>query len=74
MVTLPIELGVFYIRHPSEERGNITSIVRKDFLHVIGDGRTSVSELLDKSMRASLQFNKAQISSDGLLEYVPNKK
>ncbi len=57
LVSYPLELGVFYVRFPSEEKGRITSIVSKEFLSVIGDGISSVKELLKTKERAELQLD-----------------
>jgi hypothetical protein len=51
------EVGIFYYRYPGEERGRISGIVRKEFLAVRGDGRSSMIALLRKSKRAVLQLN-----------------
>lgn len=51
LVDLPIELGVFYVKHPGKQ-GRVTSIVRKDFLSIVGDGESSVGQLLRKNTRA----------------------
>ncbi|MEP0985932.1 hypothetical protein [Ekhidna sp.] len=53
MVDYPIELGVFYIKYPDRE-GLITSIVRKNFLKVTGDGKSTIIELVKKKERALL--------------------
>ncbi len=57
LVNLPIELGVFYVRLPEDKKGCVTSIVRKRFLSVIGDGTSSIKELLTQNMRAQLMAN-----------------
>lgn len=57
LVDLPIELGVFFIRHPDQPKGRITSIVQKNFLSVIGDGKHTVRELLTTNWRAALQLD-----------------
>jgi hypothetical protein len=59
-----VELGVFYIRYPGE-KGIVTSIVRKEFLSVTGDGNSSIMDLLQKSPRAMLT---ADLSSDFLMQ------
>ena len=63
LVDYPIELGVFYVRFPDNEKGHVTSIVRKNFLSVKGDGNHSIIELLSKNIRASLT---ADLESDHL--------
>ena len=40
------EFGVFYYRHPSEERGHIFSVTTKTFPAVVGDGRQTLEELI----------------------------
>ncbi|GEO21269.1 hypothetical protein [Cyclobacterium qasimii] len=40
------EAGVFYYRLPSQSSGVIPSIVLKDFLTVIGDGKTNLKDLV----------------------------
>lgn len=63
LVEYPIELGVFFVRRPSETTGQITSIVRKRFLSVVGDGSQSINQLLKQSDRALLT---ADLQSDFL--------
>ncbi len=65
-VDYPIELGVFFVRLPSKE-GYVTSIVRKEFLEVTGDGKSSVMELLSNSPRAVLtaDFSCALLKKEG---------
>lgn len=50
------EAGIFYIRIPGEEKGRITGIVSKEFLKVVGDGRTTIEELLKTNKRFALQL------------------
>lgn len=54
-IDYPIELGVFYYRYPSQEKGRVISIVSKDFLTVEGDGRHTLQQLVASSPRAALQ-------------------
>ncbi len=49
------EVGIFYFRYPDNESGEISGIVRKEFLKVIGDGSNSIYELLQNDKRAILQ-------------------
>ena len=51
LVDFSIELGVFYIKYP-ERTGKITSIVRKEFLEVEGDGESTIIQLLENNSRA----------------------
>ncbi|UTW54631.1 ATP-grasp domain-containing protein [Kordiimonas sp. SCSIO 12610] len=47
------EAGVFYIRHPGDEVGSITSLTLKYFPKVIGDGSKTLRELIMADSRAS---------------------
>lgn len=46
------EFGVFYCRRPSEERGRVVSITRKVFPVVVGDGTSTLEELVLRDPRA----------------------
>lgn len=48
------EVGIFYCRMPGEEKGRLTGIVRKEFMSIVGDGRSTVYQLLQKQTRALL--------------------
>ncbi len=55
-ITYPIELGVFYYRHPDEKQGHVSSIIMKDFLSVTGDGVHNIESLLLQNDRGTLQL------------------
>jgi membrane protein DedA with SNARE-associated domain len=48
----PKEAGIFYYRFPSEERGHIFGITRKEFPTIVGDGARTVRELIEADPRA----------------------
>jgi len=50
------EVGIFYYHYPNEEKGNISGIVKKEFLSVTGDGVSTVEQLLLKNKRYILQL------------------
>lgn len=56
LIDLPLEFGVYYIRFPSEENGKVNSITAKEFLHVQGDGKKTLQELIFEKDRAMLQW------------------
>lgn len=72
LVEYPIELGIFYVRHPNEEHGSITSITQKKFLGVTGDGKSTVEQLLRSSARAALQLDFDHPRFAKLMKRVPN--
>jgi membrane protein DedA with SNARE-associated domain len=50
----PLEAGIFYYRFPHESRGHIFAITEKIFPVLVGDGKTTVAELIAKDSRARL--------------------
>ncbi len=48
------EVGVFYYRTPGELHGEIFAVTEKVFPSIIGDGKSTFEELLQKDVRASL--------------------
>ncbi len=55
-INLPNEIGVFYYRVPGNSTGNISGIVQKELLSIIGDGKSSIEELLTKDPRYQFQL------------------
>lgn len=70
IISHPIELGVFYIRIPNEEKGKVVSIAEKGFLKVKGNGHQTIKELMQKDYRASLQIDR--LNKHINLESIPN--
>jgi hypothetical protein len=56
-ITYDNEIGVFYSRHPKEEKGMISSIVIKEFLTIEGDGKLTIEELLSQNVRARFRWS-----------------
>lgn len=52
MVNCEGEAGVFYVREPHETKGRILSLTLKYFPYVVGDGATSLRELILRDPRA----------------------
>jgi hypothetical protein len=52
MIEAEGEAGVFYVREPGEKHGRIISLTLKYFPHVIGDGRSTLRELIFADPRA----------------------
>jgi len=50
------EVGIFYVRKPNEALGKITGIVSKEFLSIIGDGQSTMLELIKRNPRSHLQL------------------
>ena len=64
------ELGVFYVREPDNINGRITGLVAKEFLTVIGDGSSTVLELIKKDPRSHFQLKELQKRFGNKLRHV----
>jgi len=67
----PIELAILYYKHPNEDEGVISSICRKEFLSVTGNGQDNVETLMRKSDRAILQLDRFEKEKSKLLKHIP---
>ncbi|MEO8236452.1 MAG: D-alanine--D-alanine ligase [Flavobacterium sp.] len=56
LIPYPNEIGIFYVRFPNQEKGKITGIVAKEFLIVIGDGKSTIKELIKQNPRFEMQL------------------
>ena len=54
----PHEAGIFYYRFPHESRGHIFAITEKLFPVLVGDGKSSVTELVWRDPRARFMADK----------------
>jgi membrane protein DedA with SNARE-associated domain len=48
----PHEVGIFYFRFPHESRGRVFAITEKEFPIIVGDGRSTISDLVWADPRA----------------------
>jgi hypothetical protein len=72
-VDLPLEFGVFYTRFPQDQNGQVTSVVRKEMLHVVGDGASTLKELILQKDRAKLQWGTLKTTYQNQLAEVLEK-
>ena len=61
MVNYPLEVSVFYIRHPNEKKGRITGFLHKIPLHVLGNGKDTLEKLVYMHPKAAKR--KAEVKS-----------
>ncbi len=52
MIEAEGEAGVFYVREPGATRGRIHSLTLKYFPHIVGDGHSTIGELIHADPRA----------------------
>ena len=55
-VNYPLEVSVFYYRFPNREKGTITGFIKKEFLQVKGDGRSTLWELIKNYNRVQFRL------------------
>ncbi|MEA5257474.1 hypothetical protein VB264_06755 [Arcicella aquatica] len=71
-ITFDIELGVLYYRYPNQPKGQVSSITRKEFLSVTGDGKSSIEELMQANTRARFQLENMRIRlGEKIKEVIP---
>jgi len=68
------ECGIFYHRIPTEEKGKISSITLKRFLSVIGDGKSTLEELILADKRAKLYIDLFKKNHQNKLKKIPRNK
>ncbi len=54
LIDLPVEAGVMFYRYPDGSKQGILSVTLKDFLTVVGDGVSTLEELVNSNFRAVL--------------------
>jgi hypothetical protein len=74
-IPLENEVGIFYYRFPNKEKGHISGMVQKEFLTVLGDGQSTILELLKKNNRYILQLpSLIKVYGNKLHEVLPEGK
>jgi hypothetical protein len=66
-LTHEFECGIFYYRHPQEKSGKVSSITLKEFLTIIGNGKSTTKELVQSDDRAFLYYD--LIKDDPLIDW-----
>lgn len=57
MVNYPMEVSVFYVRHPKSKKGMVTGFLHKIPLQIEGDGTHTVKELVTMHPKANKRIN-----------------
>ena len=66
----PIEVSVFYYRMPYEQKGTITGFLRKEFLQVTGDGKSTLQQLIENYERVRFRIEEIRAKHADKLETV----
>jgi len=64
IIPYDVEFGVFYIRMPWQSKGEIVSLSQKEFLHVKGDGKSTLKELMKLDYRSAQQIERLETYQD----------
>ncbi len=57
LVDWPVEVSVFYYRHPAEQKGTVSGFIFKELLHVVGDGQSTLQQLVETHPRAKFRLS-----------------
>ncbi|HET9486871.1 MAG TPA: hypothetical protein VFO54_05530 [Chryseosolibacter sp.] len=70
LVSLPLEVSVFYFRLPHQERGTISGFIRKDFLEVTGDGKSTLWQLILDYSRVQFRIEEMKAKHKDKLHHI----
>ncbi len=70
MIEYPLEVSVFYYRFPGAGRGTITGFIKKEFLSVKGDGKSTMEQLMDRYDRIRFRLDEVKKKHANHLNYV----
>jgi hypothetical protein len=67
LIEYPMEVSVFYYRHPNETKGTITGFIKKEMLEVKGDGKTTLWNLILQHPRARFRLEEMRSKHENRL-------
>lgn len=56
LISYPLEVSVFYYRFPGNQMGNISGFLKKEYLQVTGDGKSTLWELIQNYDRVRFRL------------------
>ncbi len=69
------EVGLFYVRLPHQKKGQITGMVKKNFLSVVGDGQSTLKELILATPRTAFQYERLKsLWQNDMHQVIPKDK
>lgn len=60
LIELPVEVSVFYYRHPADKTGTVSGFIHKELLQVTGDGQRTLQALVEAHPRAKFRMEEMQ--------------
>ena len=73
LINLPVEVSVFYYRHPASGKGTVSGFIYKELLHVVGDGVSNLETLILRHPRAKHRFEEMKHRHGHRFDRVPEK-
>lgn len=70
LIDLPVEISVFYYRHPAQQKGTISGLIQKELLEVYGDGKSTLWELILQHSRAKYRLEEMKHRHEHRLDRV----
>ncbi len=70
LIDYPLEVSVFYYRFPDQLTGTITGFIKKEFLQVIGDGASTLENLIDNCARARFRTEEVKSKHEDMLDKI----
>ena len=67
LIKYPLEVSVFYYRHPNKCSGTITGFIKKEMLEVQGDGKTTLWNLILQHPRARFRLDEMKSKHESRL-------
>jgi hypothetical protein len=72
LVEYPLEVSVFYYRYPDHKKGVITGFIQKELMDIVGDGRSTIWELIVGHEKAKHRLEEMRIKHlDSLDKVLP---
>jgi len=69
-INFPLEVSAFYYRFPNEQKGTITGFLKKEFLEVVGDGKSNLWELIASYPRVSFRLEEMKSKHEHRLSQI----
>ena len=70
LIDYPLEVSVFYYRYPNQKTGTITGFLKKEFLEVIGDGISTLLQLMENYPRVRFRLDEMRSKHADKLQFV----
>ena len=57
----PVEVSIFYYRHPTKLSGTVSGFIMKEYMHIVGDGTRTVQQLIAAHPKASTMLQEMDV-------------